>query len=319
MNQLTQVLLQKKANLYDIRYLKWQGATHRQILELLEHIQELSLDKFHKHDYWSAHDLLMLYTNIFIHFKVTYPNLEFVTHELNVIHTFLESNILPNNRLKYAKNALWLAAKWGYDDKDYVSKCIQVLSNELQNGKILIADGLASTLWSYASLLPYSQRPKTNFLNLWEDNFDWVFEDIPIDSHLWIQLIPALEFFDIPLPDGKSIDPYFEKYLSITQPVYVSSFEKEVEANLVELGVKFHTDAKISIYSPDFVIEHAGKKLVLECDGALYHPFPNLLRNKIFALHGYYVAHITDEDYPIENTEKKLKLLSSIIKELSEE
>lgn len=318
MNQLTQVLLQKKVNLYDMRYLNWPSFSNREILELIDHIIELSHDKFHKYDYWSAHDLLMFYTNIFIHFKITYPNLAFVTRELDVINSFIVSNVLPNNRLKYAKNALWLAAKWGYDDRGHVSKCIQILSNEMRNGKVPSAEELANMLWSYASLLPFNHRPKVHFLSLWEDNFERVFDDIPIDSHLWIQLIPALEFFGIPLPYGKSIQPYFEKYLSITQPVYVSSFEKDVEANLVDLGVKFHTDAKISIYSPDFVIEYAGKRLVLECDGEIYHPFPNLLRNKIFALHGYYVTHITDEDFPIENTSKKLELLTSIIKELAE-
>lgn len=313
MNQTTLVHSYVKAELHKIRNLDWRKLSKTEVNTLRRKMVKLSIEK---NGNWATHDILMLYTNLFINFKPSLPNLGMVTRELDAISKFLHENNLPYYKFKFVKRSLWLAAKWGYDDPSYVNKCIQLLSTELRNGASADFEDLSNILWSYATLLPLGKRPKLKFLNLWLQSFEKIYRDIPIDSHNWIKAIPALELLGIPLPNGDSINPYFEEYLKVSFPPSQSGFEKEVNDYLKELGVIFHRDARISIYSPDFVIEHRGKKLVVECDGPLFHPFPNLLRNKILRLHGYYVAHLTGDEFNGLNKVQRINVLSSIIKEM---
>lgn len=316
MNQPTPVLLQRYEQLQKTRNLDWPSLSNQDVHAIRRLTVDISYDGSHRDDQWLVHDLLMQYTTIFIYHKISLPNLVMLTREFDALHNFLLEDNLPHNRYKFAKHALWLAAKWGYDDKTYLDKCIRILSNEMRRGLLVNCDDLSSMLWSYATLLPLGHRPKSKFIHLWRKNFELVYKDVPINSQNWTQLIPALEFFAIPVPNGESIDPYFQAYLEIPFPHRVSDFERDVASNLDLLNVKYHRNARISIYSPDFVIEQGGKWLVLECDGIVYHPFPNLLRRKILRLHGYYVAHITDEEYTKLTDTQKLSLLFSILKEL---
>jgi len=313
------LVLSNQRHFNEIRNEELPYYTNDQIQSLKRYLSQLSKDQTTRHDQWFPLDILMLYTNIFIMSKSSMPDLPMVTRELDTIHAYLLDGNLPQHKFRYVKYSLWLAAKWGYDDKTYLYKCIQILSNEMMNGHEPSAEDLASVLWSYATLLEISQKSKIKFMDLWYENFERAYANIPMDGHLWNQLIPALEYFMIPLPNGDSIGPYYEMFLRSLDPEQASPFEKEVASNLEELKIKFYQGARISIYTPDFVIEHAGKRLVLECDGVIFHPFPNRLRDKIFRLHGYSVVHVTNYEYTKLTHEEKLIFLDSLIKQLAQD
>jgi len=316
MNEKEAELLQLGRRLREIRHnTDWKKLNNDQARAILNELEEISKNEVHRANPRNTLGLLDAYNDIFNKNKTLLPDQKLLDLEFMNLKNLLNEG-KAGSRTYFASKSFNLMAKWGRIDPEFNAKCLEIIKiSILKEEQFWQPTIVIRFLWAYASLIPPESKQDQELLDACMDILDPVIRSEGIGPRLWGMLIPVLEYFQIYLPDGKSIDPYYEMFLAQQLELKTSNFESQVAMVLDGLKVDYMQHGRISVYAPDFVIFHNDKKLVLECEGHKYHVFPGLLRTKILSIHGYYSTSISDISFFSMNRGQRFKAFRKMLYE----